>query len=357
MNICFVNATHKWGGVKSWTVDVASGLAERGHTLLVAGRPGPFLEKSRARGLETLELAFGPDFNPVLIARLVRLFAARNIDLVVVNVGKDMRAAGVAAGLLGIPVIHRVGLAGDMRNTWKVRLMHRLVRPRILVPCQQIRDGLLQELPYIKPQDITVILTGKTPVPAPPTTVHTPVRCISTSQLNPDKGHADVLTALAQLKTQGHDFLYHIVGTGSSEAELKALGERLHLEDHLVWHGFQTDVPALLRQADVFLLPSYSEGLPNALLEAMAQGLVCVARDVGGVREVWPESAPDLLLSAPATAQDWAATLAHVLTCPGQDLARLRAAFWSVACAHTVDDMTARVENMMRSMLNKERAA
>lgn len=354
MNICFVNATHKWGGVKSWTLDVAQGLAEHGHDIIIAGRSGPFLDKATARGLETLALAFGPDFNPLLIIRLLRLFATRKTDLVVVNVGKDMRSAGVAARILGIPVVHRVGLAGDMLNTWKVRLLHRWVRPHILVPCHQIKTGLVQELPYLRSREISVILTGKKPVPAPPTTVHNPVRCVSTSQLNADKGHADVLLALAALKNQGHDFLYHIVGTGSSEAELKALATRLQLDQHLIWHGFQADVQTILRQADVFLLPSYSEGLPNALLEAMAQGLVCVARDVGGVHEVWPDAAPDLLLPATGTAQDCADILADLLQRPGQELAELRRVFWTAAAANTVDDMNTNVENYMRSLGKKQ---
>src|SRR6056297_1640157 len=208
MNIAFINSTRKWGGVKTWTLDVARGLAARGHGVLIVGRPGPFTDKARELGLDTLAVTFGPDFNPALILRFLRLFKARNIDRVMVNVGKDMRTAGVAARLLGIPVIHRVGLAGDMENAFKVRTMHTWVRPRILVPCEQIRKGVLKELPYLSPEEVTVILTGKEPAPAPPETVHSPLRLISTSQLNGDKGHREVLTALAELKNQGHRFKY-----------------------------------------------------------------------------------------------------------------------------------------------------
>ena len=69
---------------------------------------------------------------------------------------------------------------------------------------------------------------------------------------------------MSLLKKRGCDFEYHVVGTGTIEAELKALADRLGLNGRIFWHGFQPDVRALLRGADVFLLPSMNEGLPNS---------------------------------------------------------------------------------------------
>lgn len=340
MNICFVNSTNKWGGVKSWTLDVACGLTKRGHHAVIVGRPGPFVDKAREMGLEALGLSFGPDFNPRLISRFLGMFRRGKIDLVVVNVGKDMRSAGLAARVLGIPVVHRVGLAGDMLNTWKVRLMHKWVRPSILVPCEQIKNGMLQELPYLRPEEVTVILTGKEPAPEPPATVNSPLRFISTSQLNADKGHKDVLEALAVLKKLGYDFYYDIVGTGRIETELKALASRLDLNDRVVWHGFQKDVRAYLRQADVFLLPSRNEGLPNTLLEAMAEGLICLARDVGGVTECWPAAANRLLLPRNAASDAFANALKELLQTEGSLRLKLKMLFWEHSMSNSRQRMT-----------------
>jgi len=349
MNICFVNSTTKWGGVKSWTLDVARALAERGHAVLIAGRPGPFIDKACEMGLAAMGLSFGPDFNPLRIFGFLRLFKARRIDLLVVNVGKDMRTAGVAARMLGIPVVHRVGLAGDMLNTYKVRLLHKWVRPRILVPCEQIKQGLLQELPYLSPAEVTVILTGKEPAPAPPASVHSPLRFISTSQLNADKGHDDVMRALAELKKQSLSFEYHIVGTGRIEAELKSLAASLDLQDRVFWHGFQKNVRSCLRRADVFLLPSRSEGLPNTLLEAMAEGLVCVARDVGGVGEVWPHEAKEFLLPAASGPEELCHIVTNLLNSPEEVLLMQGKIFWTVARNNTHEKLAERVEQFFAS--------
>lgn len=339
MNISFVNSTNKWGGVKSWTLDVARGLADLGHDILIVGRPGPFIEKAAEKGMDALGLDFGPDFNPLRIHGFTRLFKARKIDLVVVNVGKDMRTAGIAAKMLGIPVVHRVGLAGDMLDTYKVRLLHKWIRPSILVPCEQIKRGLLLELPYLRAEEITVVLTGKEPAPAPPATVHTPLRFISTSQLNADKGHKDVLEALAELKKQGYAFEYHIVGTGRIEAELKSLGTDLDLADRVIWHGFQKDVRSFLRKADVFLLPSYREGLPNTLLEAMAEGLVCVARDVGGVKECWPRPQHHFLIAENSVSQNIFHSLYIILNTPTAQLIELKKFYWEHTASYSFSNM------------------
>ncbi len=352
MNICFVNSTRKWGGVKSWTLDVAAGLLAGGHLPLIIARPGPFVDKARALGLEALSLTFGPDFNPLLVFKFLRLFSDRKIDLIVVNVGKDMRSAGIAAKLLGIPVTHRVGLAGDMENTFKVRAMHKWVRPSILVPCEQIKQGILRKLPYLSAQEITVILTGKIPAPTPPSTIHAPLRFISTSQLNADKGHKDILLALQALKGQGVSFEYHILGTGRIEAELRDLATGIGLDDRITWHGFQKNVRVLLQQADIFLLPSYMEGLPNALLEAMAEGLVCVARDVGGVSEVWPTRMRHLLLDMHSRPEAWTQTLLHLAGRTTPELLEIRHTFWNMGNANDFSRMIAAFERFASAKTN-----
>jgi glycosyltransferase involved in cell wall biosynthesis len=95
------------------------------------------------------------------------------------------------------------------------------------------------------------------------------------------KDHATLLRALARLD----DAHLAIAGRGEEEEPLRALARDLDLADRLHLLGLRDDVDRLLAAADVFVQPSRSEGLPLALLEAMAAGLPVVATRVGGLPE------------------------------------------------------------------------
>ncbi|BBD07846.1 glycosyltransferase [Desulfovibrio ferrophilus] len=288
MNIAFVNATRRFGGVKAWTLDLCRALDGMGHKTWIFARPGPFLDKAQAMGLDAREGWFGFDYRPLSVWRFMQFIKTNHVDALVANVGKDLRIAGIAARLCGVPVVHRVGLPRDMRDTLKVRNTHRFTKATLLSPCQFIKREMLQEVSFLSADDIHVIPTGKVPAAQAPAAVRTPRSIAVTSQLNPDKGHADLILALAELKRRGRQFHLHVAGTGRSEAELKQLAEQQGLSNAITWHGFVTDVNAILDQADIFCLPSLSEGLPNTLLESMARGLAPVARNVGGIGEAWP---------------------------------------------------------------------
>jgi len=346
LNICLVNSTRKWGGVKSWTLDIAKGLSDRGHAIHIFARPGVFVDKAREAGLNASEFSFGPDFNPLAIHAFTKFFKEKKIEIVVVNVGKDMRTAAIAAKILKIPVVHRIGLSGDLHNTFKIRSMHKWIRPNMLAPCDEIKTKILNNLPFLDQKEFTVIITGKEPTQKLTQNIHIPLRFITTSQLNADKGHKDVLLAAAKLKEHNFDFEYHIVGTGRIESDLKLFASQIDVCDKVVWHGFQKDVRATLKKCDIFLLPSYREGLPNSLLEAMAEGLACIARDVGGIKEIWPEKNP-FCLPTSADSSDFAAAMEFMLTMPHSDLISLRRDFWE-----STPSRTAMIKNLELFLTN-----
>ncbi len=353
LRLAFCNSTRKWGGVKTWTIEFAAMLRELGHSVVVYGRPGPFVERAGGKGLDARPVHFGPDYNPLAIARFYREFREQAIDLVLVNVGHDFRTAGIAARLANIPLVQRIGLPGDLKNSFDVRLMHRLLRPHYLCPCAYIRDGLIRNLPFIRQDETSVVYSAKTPAENPPAGTASPLRICSSSQIVPNKGHVELAHTLARLRDEGFAFHWHIAGDGPALPGLKALCADLDLEPRVTFHGFIQDVPGLLRRADVFVLSSYVEGLPNSLLEALAQGLVPVARAVGGVRECWPDSLPELIV--PHTRPDWAerdwaalpsaelplyAPLKKTLSAPPQELLRWKKQAWQ----HCRDKFSLRVQ-------------
>ena len=87
----------------------------------------------------------------------------------------------------------------------------------------------------------------------------------------------------------GAGIICGFVGEGRHRREIEELAQDLGLSDRVVFTG-AAQVGAQIRenldQADLFIAPSRSDGLPRALLEAMARGLPCIASDVGGIPEV-----------------------------------------------------------------------
>ena len=104
--------------------------------------------------------------------------------------------------------------------------------------------------------------------------------------LYPVKGHIHLIKALPEILRACPKTLLLLVGQGELEQVLKAEVVKRNLDAHVRFLGFRSDVPALLSLLDVFVLPSLSEGLSMALLEAMAAGKPVVATKVGGNSEL-----------------------------------------------------------------------
>ena len=81
-----------------------------------------------------------------------------------------------------------------------------------------------------------------------------------------------------------------IAGSGSETEKLQAKMKSLGLQSWFHFAGFDRDIPSFLKQLDIFVLPSRTEGFPLSLLEALAAGLPCIAARVGGVPEMLGEN-------------------------------------------------------------------
>ena len=110
------------------------------------------------------------------------------------------------------------------------------------------------------------------------------------------KDQATLLRAVARLGERLPAVRLVLVGSGPLDADLRRLVTTLELDANVVFAGSRGDVPDLLPAFDVFALSSRFEGLPIALLEAMASGLPCVATTVGGIPEVITDGRDGLLV-------------------------------------------------------------
>ena len=130
-------------------------------------------------------------------------------------------------------------------------------------------------------------------------------------RLTPQKGLTCLLEAWSRLADRrGAQLL--LLGDGSAAAELKAASARLGIADSVNFAGVTDNVRDYLQAADLFVLPSLSEGLPNALLQAMACGLPCVATNIGGARDLIHDGSDGLLVE-PGDAAGLSAAIARLL--------------------------------------------
>lgn len=184
---------------------------------------------------------------------------------------------------------------------------------------------------WLAPAAIRVIPNGIPPVPRVAPTLRTELGLPQTAKLvvtvgnlYPVKGHSYLLHAAAALADDMRGNVHVIIaGRGAEEQRLGTLASALGIESRVHLLGLRDDVANILRSADVFALPSLSEALPLALLEAMRAALPIVATEVGEVPAVL-ESGRAGLLVAPGDASALADALNVLLTDPRQarDLAR-----------------------------------
>jgi glycosyltransferase involved in cell wall biosynthesis len=105
---------------------------------------------------------------------------------------------------------------------------------------------------------------------------------VSVGELIPRKNHSQVIKALSKIDIRDKNIYYLIVGKGALELKLKKLSKKLNVADRVLFLGYRKDVIEILKASDLFIFPSRQEGLPKALMEAMACGLPVIATKIRG---------------------------------------------------------------------------
>lgn len=126
------------------------------------------------------------------------------------------------------------------------------------------------------------------------------LRLLCTGRLVGAKGQAVLLLAVTELLRRGHSLQLTLIGDGPHRAELEQLAEDKNLGTNVTFAGAQNHDRVLetLRSTDIFVLPSFAEGVPVALMEAMAIGVPCISTFVAGIPELIRHEQDGLLVPA-----------------------------------------------------------
>ena len=195
--------------------------------------------------------------------------------------------------------------------------------------------------------DCTPYLRYKRNVPAQ----GEPLRLVYIGRLAPAKGLTETIEAMALARSNGIPVHLTIAGHGPAEAGLRALVREFALEREVSFAGatLGEDKALLLSQADALCLPSYSEGLPYALLEAMAAGVVPIVTPVGAIPDVVQDGVHGVLV--PVQDCDAIAEAIGALSRDRAALARMSAACRKrIAGAYSIDRVAGGFANLYSSL-------
>ena len=275
---------------------------------LACVKPGlfPQLCRTREAPLYRLPMAGRLDLRPV--RELVRLIRREGYQLLHAHTPRTAMLSGLASAITGVPLVYHVHspASRDSTHRWQNHinaLIERisLSRASALIAVSESlaqgarRQGFAAEKVWVVPNGVPC------PVARPPRPADQADWTLGTVALfRPRKGIEVLLGALAILRSRGMSVRLRAVGGFESpgyERLVKGHAAQLGLTAAVDWTGFASDVDGHLRQMDLFVLPSlFGEGLPMAVLEAMAAGVPVVASRVDGVPEVIRNGVDGLLV-------------------------------------------------------------
>ena len=382
VRVCLASALYRpaVGGEERHTELLAGALTRAGHSVCVATQ-----RIAGARRRETTDgvrierairpISFGPCFGPSYVATLgwflLRHRGAFDI-LQATYLYWDAVVAALLKPVLRSRLVVRIVMGGPGGDTERFRGMRfwpltsrfdgttlrRLVALVIrrgdafIVLNAETRAELLElgaspEKCHVVPNGIEVErFAGNTA----PVIREGPRRLVCVARLAQQKGHDILLRALPAVRAAAGPIALTLLGDGPERAALQSLAAALGVAETVRFGGVVPDVAPYLAGAAAFVLPSRYEGMPLALLEAMAAGVPVVASAVPGNRQVVRDGV-DGLLVPPEDPQALAAGIVRVLT--DRDMAaRLAAtARISVANRYSVGTMANRTLGVYRSVL------
>jgi len=312
VNIFYLTASSDIGGTERMLIHLLSRLDRTRFDAVVCSLVGKGTLTSKVRELgfsaENLQL-----YHPLQlgkIRRLYRFMKSRKFDLIQIY---GLRADVIGrplAKMARIPVVLSSIRSPDPWRKWYHVMLDRLTLRWADFFISNSEAGRLSRIEREKypASRIRVIYNG---IPEPPAYSDAEKKMFRekcsvpqdafpiiahVANLRTMKGHREVLKALPELLRIFPRIMFLFAGRDDSKGEIPNLARTLGVEQNVRFLGYCAEPAEILSFSDAFILPSYWEGCPASLLEAMALGLPCVATSVGGIPEIIKHGENGLLI-------------------------------------------------------------
>ncbi len=320
-SVLIVDLSACYGGSDVRVIELCRSIRER-VDLTVAVLKGSGVEaRLRQAGVALWPIARRKG-DPRIILDLFQCLRARRPQSIDAHNPQSILWGLVAAWLARVPnrivTIHSVYEESEKRRAGKLLFgalygLVQLLATRVVVVSEYVRAHLLGTA--IEPSKVVVIENGV--VIRERIAWHREkdrCRIAIVGRLVPVKGHSALFRALERLSRRGHIIDCIVIGDGPARGKLEAEAKARGLSSQVSFLGFRADVQALLVTCDALIMPSLTEALPFAALEAAALGLPIVASSVGGLKLCFRDADTAKLVN-PGSIDDLANAIVWCITC------------------------------------------
>ncbi len=298
INILHTEWSKGWGGQEMRVVAESVSFRERGYQVTIACQPDSLiLPHAQEAGIPVIPLAQKKGFRPAGVLKAMRIIRAYRIDVVHTHSSVDAWNFGLAARLLGVPVVRSRHLSTRVNRTPLSYLLYMKLADRVITSGQAIKDAMVKRN-RMRPEQIVSIPAGIDEARFSPSVDTAGVRkefglhdgdfvVGIVAGLRSWKGQDYLIEAVAQLRRQGVPVKLLIVGAGPQEALLRRMIHDKGLDGVAIMTGHRRDIPSLMKAMQCLALPSTAnEATSQVLPQAMAMKVAVIATDVGGLAEV-----------------------------------------------------------------------
>jgi glycosyltransferase involved in cell wall biosynthesis len=301
LKILYVDTERVWRGGQEQLFTLMVGIQERQHKVWLAS-PGdsPLSVRAREKGIKILPFRQRYELSLAAVLKLWNFLRNRDFDIVYVNTPRAILSGGLASKLCGVPLRICARRVNFLLNSPLSRLKYNWLQERVVTVSVSIRQTLIEG--GVRPELIEVIYEGvdlgwiDTHQSAAVLEVKEKLKVGMVAHMSAEKGHGVLLEAAAQIVSKIPEVVFVLVGKGDLMPQLQEKIRELGIENHVIFTGFRHDSETLMREFDIFCLPSLSEGLSSAILVAMASSLPVIATQVGGIPELVVDGETGLLV-------------------------------------------------------------
>lgn len=307
--ILYLSTSSGPGGAERVISNLSASLdPSRYRAVLCLFRPGWIQAHTESRGVSTYVIPTHGMFDWRWVSRFRRLLREEHVDVIHAHEFDANVQGTFVATLSGIPLVATVHGKNYFWEKFRRRLAYRWVSRRAtMVAVSENLKHFIVEKVGVQASDVRVVYNGVDVLP--PCDAADIDQCWKeldlpagnqivgvVGNLYPVKGHQYLIAAIPAILAKCPKTTFVFAGRGQLEAELKAQAHQLGVDGHVRFLGLRQDIPRILALLDVFVLPSLSEGLSMAILEAMVAGKPVVATDVGGNPELVEDGATGYLV-------------------------------------------------------------